>query len=206
MDGTGQLRIDEYSTVTMADDVSMGFSTFNNTGSLLLNDHKLTFTSTTGLTFTNTGTFDIGSQTLDFASAGGASFSNDYPGTVDGTGTFRTSGTVSLNGGIFNPPVMVASGTTTSGSMYNNSLTVASGATLQFSGHLYVDGDLNVGGALTGGAYSTLDFWGASFSYTGSEFSVVNVYFYRSGVQTLSGSGFANWTASGRLMLSQTAR
>ena len=159
--GAGQMRIDRVSTVTLADDVSMGFSSFYikgyplTGGAFVLNNHTLTFTSGTGLAFTNTGTFDIGSQTLDFASAGGATFTGAIfdagmwrTGTVNGTGTFRTSGTISLDGGVFNPPVTVASGTSTARASLGGPLTIASGATLQILTRLTVKGNVTVAGTL----------------------------------------------------------
>ena len=178
----------------------------------MLNDYTLTFTSTTGLSFCNYGTFDIGDQTLTFASAGGANFANYLQGSeygiVNGTGAFRTTGLVSLAAGTFNPPLTVASGTTTASGSLNGSLTVASGATLQIPAQRpLVYGEITVNGALSGGggnaslySYGSaftnngavsptyVYFYGSTFANNGTV-SVTGVSFNGSGTQTIQGTG-----------------
>ena len=92
--GTGTFYIDSGSSTSLANDVTMAFSQYQVYGTFSLDDHILTLNPATTLSFTNYGTFAMGSQTLAFDAPGGATFTN-Y-GTTSGSGTFQTSGTVSL--------------------------------------------------------------------------------------------------------------
>ena len=181
-------------------DATMAFSQYTVDGTFALYGHALTFTSPTSLTFTNNGTFDIGSQTLDFASVGGATFTS--PGTVNGTGVIRTAGTVSLyTGWDVEPPLTVASGTTTStGRGLRGAVTVANGAILRIAAASTLEayGNVTVDGTLSGGDGRTLKFFGATFTNNGTV-SLANVRFSRSGTQTIQGAGA--WTCAGELRI-----
>ena len=80
--------------------------------------------------------------------------------------------------GTFNPPLTVASGTTTAFGSLNGSLTVANGATLQIPADyaLGVYGEITVNGALSGGGgNASLYSYGSTFTNNG-EVSVPYIY------------------------------
>lgn len=195
--GTGTLSFSHNSPVTLANDVSMAFGAFVNAAiPLNLQGHTLSFTTAGSLTFTNYGELNLGSQPFVFSAPGGATF--DGRGPVNGTGEFRTSGTVSLTPatfGAFNPTLHVLSGTTTAQGTLNGAVVVDTGATLQVAANYNLDlyGNLTVNGTLTGGETSTLYYDGASFTNNGTV-SAVHVGFYGSGAQTLAGAG--TWTGA----------
>ncbi|HSN75649.1 MAG TPA: hypothetical protein VL334_11280, partial [Anaerolineae bacterium] len=90
--------------------------------------------------------------------------------------------------------------TVDTGAAESGALTVEAGATLDIpAGYtLTANGDVTVDGDLSGvGAY--LYFYGATLTNTGSSISVDNVYFYRTGTQTITGVG--SWTGTGTLTI-----
>ena len=154
---------------------------------------SLSANATLDTPLTNWGTVALGTRTLTFT---GSSFAN--AGTVNGTGEFRTSGTVSMSTGAFNPPLRVLSGTTTAYGTFNGAVTVNSGATLEVQAgvNLYVYGDLTVNGTLSGGDSSSgLIFYGSTLTNNGNTITVANVYFRGSSAQSITGAGA--WTGNG---------
>ncbi len=179
--GTGRFDIEQSSETSLTNDVTIALSQLIvNYGILSLNNHTLTFGAPGGATFTNYG-------------------------TTAGSGTFQTSGTVSLFVGYssaFAPSLNVASGTTTMSGRIGGAISVQPGATLQVEagGSLFAYGDVTIHGTLSGGdSNSSLYFYGATFTNTGSSVSLDNVYFYGTGPQTISGAGL--WTGTGTLSI-----
>jgi fibronectin-binding autotransporter adhesin len=224
--GTGSFEVRNGASVALPVDATMSFSQYTISGAFSLNGHTLTLNPTAGLNFyVGGGPFDIGNQPFTLAAPGDVSFTN-Y-GTVNGAGTIRTTGTVRLeNYSAFNPPLTVVSGTTSAygtGSL-NGTVTIAGDATLQVNyltingnltsdgtlalgdnGNLTVAGNLSVNGAATWGNSSTLYFSGSTFSLAGSTLAIYSISFRGNGVQTLAGSGFANWTGGGSFSVASGA-
>lgn len=186
--------------VTLAHDTAMAFSVFLFNANLptifSFNDHVLTLTSPTTLLIYVWGTVNFGNQPFTISAPGGSSFSNI--GTVSGTGTVRTQGTVSLfSGNGLSLPLSVLSGTTTAYGPFSGAITVANGAILQVAASqaLFAYGDLTVNGIVSeGDSFSTLEFRGNTLTNNGTV-SIANVYFSGGSAQTITGTGA--WTGNG---------
>ncbi len=186
-----------------------GTGTWTGSSVLLINlttlalSNSITFAVTT---FTLNGaaeTLNLGSNDLTFT---GATFDRNG-GTISGTGTLRTQGTVTLDAGggsNFTAPFEVNSDTTTVSGQFNGAITVANGAVFHVNNSITVNAfnTVMVDGTLSGGnSTSTFRTEGSAFTNNGAV-TVPKFEFRKNGAQAVAGTG--TWTGSSLLLTNFT--